>query len=63
LLSLFRVKLSHFTTNEFFLYVTNAKAYHQKTEKSSLVKKKSFIGSATAGAFFAQQKDSVTTVS
>jgi len=32
---------------KFFLYVTNAKAYQRKTEKSSLAMKNSFIGSAT----------------
>jgi len=32
----------------FFLFITNAKAYQQK---SSLVKKKSFIGSATMSQF------------
>jgi hypothetical protein len=43
----FGVKLGHFIIN-FFLYETNAKAFHQKTEKKSLLtKKKSFIGSAT----------------
>jgi hypothetical protein len=47
--SFFKVKLGDFTINYFFLYVTNAKAYQQKTVKSSLAKKKSFIGWATYG--------------
>jgi len=42
----FGVKLGHFIINYFFLYERNENAYQQKRKKSSLAKKKSFIGSA-----------------
>jgi len=44
--SFFGVEIGHFTIN-FFLYVTNAKAYQQKMEKIFVIEKKSFIGLAT----------------
>jgi hypothetical protein len=45
-LYLFYVKLGHFTSSDFFLYVTNKRAYHKKTETFFFGKEKSFIGSA-----------------
>jgi len=38
----FGVKVGHFTINYFFLYVTNAKAYHQKMEKIFVSEEKKF---------------------
>jgi len=43
----FGVKLGHFTIDDFFLHVTNVKAYQQKTEKIFVSEEKKFyrIGS------------------
>ncbi len=38
----YSAKLSHFTINEFFLHITNAKAYHRKTEKNFVCKEEKF---------------------
>ncbi len=59
----FGVKLGHFTTNNFFLYVTKTQAYQRKTEKFVVSEEKKFgrIGSEIVEINFSHLSEGTTT--